>query len=100
MVSVTHSHEEKASDRLDRRRHRLITQSLKEDTPDFLERHAGILDDYFNEAYQTEAHEAKRDDENFCHAAAWEFSGEDSLPQLHKEHLVFENVELTQRSYK
>ncbi len=55
---------------------------------------------HFNEEFQTKGHEAKRDDENFCHAAAWEYSGDDSQPQLHKEHLVFENVELTQRSYK
>jgi succinate dehydrogenase / fumarate reductase flavoprotein subunit len=55
---------------------------------------------HFNEDFQTKGHEAKRDDENFCHAAAWEFSGDDSQPKLHKEHLVFENVELTQRSYK
>jgi succinate dehydrogenase / fumarate reductase flavoprotein subunit len=55
---------------------------------------------HFNEGFQTKGHEARRDDENFCHAAAWEFSGDDSQPQLHKEHMVFENVELTQRSYK
>ena len=55
---------------------------------------------HFNEAFQTEAHEARRDDENFCHAAAWEFSGDIDKPQLHKEPLVFENVKLTQRSYK
>ncbi len=55
---------------------------------------------HFNEAFQTEAHEARRDDENFCHVAAWEFSGDIDKPQLHKEPLVFENVELTQRSYK
>jgi succinate dehydrogenase / fumarate reductase flavoprotein subunit len=55
---------------------------------------------HFNEAYQTEAHEARRDDENFCYAAAWEFKGDDKEPQAHKEPLVFENVELTQRSYK
>jgi len=55
---------------------------------------------HFNEAYQTEENEAKRDDANFCHAAAWEFTGEDKDPVLHKEPLVFENVHLTQRSYK
>jgi succinate dehydrogenase / fumarate reductase flavoprotein subunit len=55
---------------------------------------------HFNEAFQTEAHEAKRDDDNFCHASAWEFSGDIEKPQLHREPLVFENVELTQRSYK
>jgi len=55
---------------------------------------------HFNEAYQTEEQEAKRDDENFCHAAAWEYKGDDTEPERHKEPLVFENVELTQRSYK
>ena len=55
---------------------------------------------HFNEAYQTDAHEARRDDENFCYAAAWEYSGKQKEPQVHKEPLVFENVELTQRSYK
>jgi succinate dehydrogenase / fumarate reductase flavoprotein subunit len=55
---------------------------------------------HFNEAFQTEAHEARRDDENFCHVSAWEFTGDIDQPQLHKEPLVFENVELSQRSYK
>ncbi len=55
---------------------------------------------HFNEAYQTEENEAKRDDENFCHVASWEYTGDDREPVLHKEPLVFENVELTQRSYK
>ncbi len=55
---------------------------------------------HFNEAFQTEAHEARRDDENFCHVAAWEFTGDTDKERLHKEPLVFENVELTQRSYK
>ena len=55
---------------------------------------------HFNEAYQTESHEAKRDDENFCYAAAWEYAGKEKEPQVHKESLVFENVELSQRSYK
>jgi len=55
---------------------------------------------HFNEAYQTEEHEALRDDENFCYVAAWEHSGDENAPDLHKEPLVFENVKLTQRSYK
>jgi succinate dehydrogenase / fumarate reductase flavoprotein subunit len=55
---------------------------------------------HFNEAYQTEENEAKRDDANFCHAAAWEFAGEEKEPVRHEEPLVFENVHLTQRSYK
>ncbi|MFP4390477.1 MAG: fumarate reductase/succinate dehydrogenase flavoprotein subunit [Desulfococcaceae bacterium] len=55
---------------------------------------------HFNEAYQTEENEALRDDENFCHVAAWEFKGVGEDPELHKEPLEFENVKLTQRSYK
>ena len=55
---------------------------------------------HFNEAFQTEENEALRDDENFCHAAAWEYTGVDKAPEYHKEPLVFENVELSQRSYK
>ena len=55
---------------------------------------------HFNEAFQTDENEARRDDENFCHVTAWEFTGDGHEPQYHKEHLVFENVELSQRSYK
>ena len=55
---------------------------------------------HFNEGFQTEENEALRDDDNFCHVAAWECAGEGKDPQLHKEPLVFENVKLTQRSYK
>jgi len=55
---------------------------------------------HFNEAYQTAENEALRDDENFCHVSAWEFTGKDKEPVLNKEELKFENVELTQRSYK
>jgi succinate dehydrogenase / fumarate reductase flavoprotein subunit len=51
-------------------------------------------------AFETEEHEALRDDDNFCHAAAWEHTGDGQEPELHKEPLVFENVKLTQRSYK
>ena len=31
---------------------------------------------HFREEYQTEDDEARRDDENFCHVAAWEYAGE------------------------
>jgi len=55
---------------------------------------------HFNEAFQTEEHEALRDDDNFCYVAAWEHRGVDAQPELHKEPLEFENVQLTQRSYK
>jgi succinate dehydrogenase / fumarate reductase flavoprotein subunit len=55
---------------------------------------------HFNEAYQTEENEAMRNDDDFCHVAAWEFQGDGKDPEFHKEPLVFENVHLTQRSYK
>ncbi|MBF0495985.1 MAG: fumarate reductase/succinate dehydrogenase flavoprotein subunit [Deltaproteobacteria bacterium] len=55
---------------------------------------------HYNEAYKTEDHEAKRDDENHCYVAAWEFQGVGKEPVLHKEPLEFENVHLATRSYK
>ncbi|MBK8014056.1 MAG: fumarate reductase/succinate dehydrogenase flavoprotein subunit [Deltaproteobacteria bacterium] len=55
---------------------------------------------HFREEHQTEDGEAKRDDENFCHVSAWAFKGVGVTPELHKEPLTFENVKLTQRSYK
>ena len=44
--------------------------------------------------------EAKRDDENFAYVAAWEYKGQPSEAQLHKEQLEFNDIELKQRSYK
>ncbi|HWP49742.1 MAG TPA: fumarate reductase/succinate dehydrogenase flavoprotein subunit [Candidatus Limnocylindrales bacterium] len=55
---------------------------------------------HFREEYQTKDGEALRDDENFMYVAAWEYTGPDKAPQLHKEPLVFENVKVSQRSYK
>jgi len=55
---------------------------------------------HFREEYQTPEGEALRDDENYAYAAAWEYSGPEKEWKLHKEDLVFENVKLTQRSYK
>jgi succinate dehydrogenase / fumarate reductase flavoprotein subunit len=55
---------------------------------------------HFREEHQTEENEAKRDDDNFSHVAMWEYNGPDKQETLHKEQLVFENVKLTQRSYK
>ena len=55
---------------------------------------------HFNEAYQTEDREALRNDESCCYVAAWEFKGPGHDPVLHKEPLDFENVALTERSYK
>ncbi len=54
---------------------------------------------HFREEFQDEG-EAKRDDENFCYAAAWEFTGVGKPSVVHKESLVFENVHLATRSYK
>jgi succinate dehydrogenase / fumarate reductase flavoprotein subunit len=55
---------------------------------------------HFREESQTPEGEAKRDDEKFCYVAAWQFNGVGAPPTLHEEPLVFENVTLTQRSYK
>lgn len=55
---------------------------------------------HFREESVTEDGEAKRNDEIGCYASAWEFQGEDKEPVMHREELVFENVKLTQRSYK
>ena len=77
---------------------------------DFLELGELMVDDALNRSEscgghfrlesQTEEGEAKRDDENFAYVSAWEFKGENQPEALHKEELVFENVKLTQRSYK
>ncbi len=55
---------------------------------------------HFREEWQTEEGEALRDDENFCHVAAWEHKGEGQTPVRHTESLTFENVHLATRSYK
>ncbi len=55
---------------------------------------------HFREESQTEEGEAKRDDEHFAYVAAWEFQGVGKAPGLHKEPLIFEEVHMTQRSYK
>ena len=55
---------------------------------------------HFRVEHQTEEGEALRDDDNFSYVAAWEFTGVDEKPVLHKEELGFEAVELSQRSYK
>ncbi|MFZ4260992.1 fumarate reductase/succinate dehydrogenase flavoprotein subunit [Sphingobacterium sp. HJSM2_6] len=77
---------------------------------DFLELGELMVDDALNRAEscgghfrlesQTEEGEAKRDDENYAYVAAWEYQGDNQPEVLHKEELVFENVKLTQRSYK
>ena len=55
---------------------------------------------HFREEHQTAEGEATRNDEDFAHAAVWEFKGETAVPERHKEELSFENVKLVTRSYK
>jgi succinate dehydrogenase / fumarate reductase flavoprotein subunit len=55
---------------------------------------------HFREESQTPDGEAKRDDENFCHVAAWEYAGPNTAPIRNQEPLSFDEVHLTQRSYK
>jgi len=77
---------------------------------DFLELGELMVDDalnrkescggHFREESQTEENEAKRDDDNYCYVAAWQYNGQNQPETLHKEALNFEYVKLTQRSYK
>lgn len=56
---------------------------------------------HFRAESQTEEGEAKRDDENFLYVAAWEYGGKpDAAPILHKEDLIYKDIQLKQRSYK
>ncbi len=55
---------------------------------------------HFREESQTEEGEAARDDANYTFVSAWEFTGVPSEANLHKEELVYENIELKTRSYK
>jgi succinate dehydrogenase / fumarate reductase flavoprotein subunit len=55
---------------------------------------------HFREEHQTEDGEAVRDDERFCHVAAWEYQGPDRRPLRHVEPLEFKYVLPTVRSYK
>lgn len=55
---------------------------------------------HFREEHQTSEGEAIRNDKEFSYVSAWEFNGVGQKPTLHKEPLVFENVELATRSYK
>ena len=54
---------------------------------------------HFRVEYQDNG-EAKRDDDNYRYAAAWEYKGVEAEPVLHKEELVYENIKLQVRSYK
>jgi succinate dehydrogenase / fumarate reductase, flavoprotein subunit len=55
---------------------------------------------HFREEYQTPDGEALRDDDQFTHVAAWEYTGDATPPRRNVEPLQFEHVHLTQRSYK
>jgi len=89
-----------------------LNQSLEKAlrTADFLEFAELFVEDalareescgcHFNEAFQTEEQEARRDDENCCYVSSWAFNGVGRKPTLHQEPLKFENVKLSQRSYK
>ena len=89
-----------------------LNQSLEKAgrVADFLELGELMIDDalnrdescggHFREESQTEEGEAKRKDDEFSYVAAWEYNGPEQPETLNKEDLVFENVKLTQRSYK
>lgn len=55
---------------------------------------------HFRVEHQTTEGEAQRDDQNFKFVAAYEYKGCESIPELHKEQLEFEFVEVKQRNYK
>lgn len=89
-----------------------LNQSLEKAgrVADFLELGELMIDDalnrkescggHFRLESQTDEGEALRDDDNFAYVAAWQYTGDNQPEILHKEELVFENVKLTQRSYK
>jgi succinate dehydrogenase / fumarate reductase, flavoprotein subunit len=55
---------------------------------------------HFRVEYQTEDGEAKRNDDEYLHVSAWQYTGDDAQPVLHKEPLEYEEVKLATRSYK
>ena len=54
---------------------------------------------HFRTEFQ-DAGEAKRDDAQYAHAAVWQWTGEGQLPARHVEPLVYEETQLSTRSYK
>jgi len=55
---------------------------------------------HFREEHRTAEGEAMRNDDDYAYVAAWKYKGDNETPELHKEDLKFENIELKQRSYK
>ena len=87
-----------------------ITRSDEQRVADFLELGELMCRDalareescgcHLREEYQTSEGEALRNDDQFCHVAAWQFQGLDAEPTRHQEDLIFEEVRLVERSYK
>ena len=55
---------------------------------------------HFRVEHQTDEGEALRDDDNFTFSGVWEYLGDQEEPRLHKEPLIYDNVQLATRSYK
>ena len=55
---------------------------------------------HFREEYQTEDGETLRNDNEYMYVAAWEYQGHDQDEVLHKEPLVYQDIEIKQRNYK
>ncbi|HAH23814.1 MAG TPA: fumarate reductase/succinate dehydrogenase flavoprotein subunit [Prolixibacteraceae bacterium] len=55
---------------------------------------------HFREEYQTPEGEALRNDNEFAYVGCWEYKGDNVVPELHKEELVYESVKMVQRNYK
>ena len=55
---------------------------------------------HFRLEHQTADGEAKRNDQQYCHVAAWEYKGDGVKPERHAEPLTYEFVHLAERSYK
>ena len=55
---------------------------------------------HFREEHQTEDGEALRNDDEYTYVSVWEYTGVGTKPNLHKESLEFESVQLATRSYK
>jgi succinate dehydrogenase / fumarate reductase flavoprotein subunit len=55
---------------------------------------------HFREEFQYPDGEARRNDEDFAHVAAWEYQGEGKKPLRNIEPLVYEEVKMVTRSYK
>lgn len=55
---------------------------------------------HFREEYQTKEGEALRNDKDYTYVAAWNYKGDGKEPELNKEALIFEEIEVKQRNYK